>query len=108
MDILQNIKKYSTLTLTEIERLCGFPKSSMRKWNDNTPSVAKVMKVCEVLNINIQSLLTGEEPERTLTPEEKKFMELYRSLTEREKGKAENYIEQLADESAEKKEKQSS
>ncbi len=108
MDILQNIKKYSTLSLTEIERLCGFPKSSMRKWNENTPSVKKVMKVCEVLNIGIQELLTGEESEKKLAPEEQELLNLYRSLTEKEKGKAEVLLEQLAEESAERKEKKSS
>lgn len=43
-----------------------------------------------------------------LIKEEQELLTLYRSLTEKEKGKAEVLLEQLAEESAERKEKKSS
>ena len=66
------------------------------------------MKVLEQLGITVDYLLTGEESEKKLAPEEQELLTLYRSLTEKEKGKAEILLEQLAEESAERKEKKSS
>lgn len=64
MDIVQNINRYienTAYTLTELERICGFPKSSMRKWSENIPSISKVAKVAEVLNVSLDFLYYGKE-----------------------------------------------
>ena len=58
--------------------------------------------------VSVDYLISGEEPERMLIKEEQELLTLYRSLTEKEKGKAEVLLEQLAEESAERKEKKSS
>lgn len=64
MDIVQNINKAiqgTRYTLTELERICEFPKSSMRKWSENIPSINKVAKVADVLNVSLDYLYYGEE-----------------------------------------------
>ena len=60
MDIIQNITSITTITLTEIERSCGFPKSSMRKWSENIPSINKVAKVAEFLEVSLDVLYYGK------------------------------------------------
>lgn len=35
----------------------GFPRSSIRKWNTNEPSVGKVKKVADYLKVNIEKLI---------------------------------------------------
>ena len=86
MDIVQNINQYienTTYTLTELERLCGFPKSSMRKWSENIPSINKVAKVAEVLNVSLAYLYYGKEKcsSSELTEEERECISAFRELT---------------------------
>lgn len=61
VDIIQNIMSITNKTLTEIERACDFPKSSMRKWSENIPSINKVAKVAEFLNVSLDYLYYGIE-----------------------------------------------
>ena len=59
MTLLQRIEdliEFTDLTLTQIEKDCGFSKSSMRKWSDNFPSADKVIKVAQYLNVSTDYL----------------------------------------------------
>lgn len=81
MNIVENIKnaaKKNKMTLTELERLCHFPKSSIRKWNDSPPSILKVYAVSQVLDITIDEIVTGEY--KSLTNEENEILNMYRKL----------------------------
>lgn len=92
MDIVQNINQCienTTYTLTELERLCGFPKSSMRKWSENIPSISKVAKVAEILNVSLDYLYYGKEKDSPseLTEEEQECIDKFNRLTDIDKGK---------------------
>lgn len=92
MDIVQNINHYienTGYTLTELERICGFPKSSLRKWSENIPSISKVAKVAEVLNVSLDSLYYGKEKSSSseLSEEEQEYIAKFNRLTDIDKGK---------------------
>ncbi len=82
MDIVQNLKEIAQkrgLTLTEIERMCGFPKSSIRKWSENIPTIKKVLVVCEKLNISLDYLVLGK-PGCSLSEDELSLLSDYNSV----------------------------
>lgn len=97
MDILQNIAevaKNKGLTLTEIERECGFSKSSMRKWSENIPSVGKIMTVAEYLGVSVDRILRTEENAKRcikkleqplLTESEEELLKNYRKVSQESK-----------------------
>jgi len=53
---IEDLIEFTDLTLTQIEKDCGFSKSSMRKWSDNFPSADKVIKVAQYLNVSTDYL----------------------------------------------------
>lgn len=80
MNIVQNIiniAKEKKITIAEIERKCNFPKSSIRKWNDSPPSITKIIKISEILNISIDEIITGKS---IYTKSEIELIKKYRIL----------------------------
>lgn len=86
MNIVQNIEKIAKnqgLTLTEIERRCGFSKSSIRKWSENIPNIQKVISVSEILNVSLDFLIFGSETfNSSLTKDESSLLAAYNSVDE--------------------------
>ena len=60
--------KARNTTLTAIERECGLGVSSIRKWDDHSPSLSKVVAVATALGVPV-SALTGEQ-EKKPTPDD--------------------------------------
>lgn len=61
MAIYDNVKaacKESGVTISKLETDLGFPRSSIRKWNTNEPSVSRVKKVADYLKVNIEKLIS--------------------------------------------------
>ncbi len=56
------LAKNSNISLTELERILGFGKSSLRRWDANMPSCDKIMKVSEYFNVSTDYILYGKEP----------------------------------------------
>ena len=97
------------IKITNLLKELEISTSSGTAWkNGALPKGETLLKIKEKLNVSVDYLISGEEPERMLIKEEQELLTLYRSLTEKEKGKAEILLEQLAEESAERKEKKSS
>lgn len=108
MDIVQNINQCITntpYTLTELERICGFPKSSMRKWSENIPSISKVAKVAEVLNVSLDCLYYGKEKNSSseLSEEERELLTIFNLVSEREKGELIGYARRMVETSSSEK-----
>lgn len=86
MNIVQNIEKIAKnqgLTLTEIERRCGFSKSSIRKWSENIPNIQKVISVSEILNVSLDFLIFRSETfNSSLTKDESSLLVAYNSVDE--------------------------
>ena len=54
---IRSIAELRELTLAKIERDLGLGNGTIRKWDNNAPSVDKVQKVGEYLNVSIDYLL---------------------------------------------------
>lgn len=109
MNIVQNIEKIAKnqgLTLTEIERRCGFSKSSIRKWSENIPNIQKVISVSEILNVSLDFLIFGSETfNSSLAKDESSLLAAYNSVDELSKALIMERATSLAElEAAKKKE----
>ena len=90
MDIIQNINdiaKSKGLTLTEIERMCGFSKSSMRKWSENIPSMEKIIKVADTLNVGLDYIVYGTNRDERLNDDEQELLSNYRKSSRIDKAR---------------------
>ena len=83
--------KERNTTLTAIERECGLGVSSIRKWDEHSPSLSKVMSVADARDVPV-SYLIGEDTEKKPTPEggdglsetEKQIMDCVSQMSARE------------------------
>lgn len=57
-DNVKAICKEKKITISRLETDLGFPRSSIRKWNTNEPSVSKVKRVADYLEVNIERLIS--------------------------------------------------
>lgn len=60
ISIYANIKaicEKSGISINQLEKALGFPRSSIRKWDVNIPSVLKVKAVANYLNTSIDDLV---------------------------------------------------
>ena len=53
VDRIKLIAKKRGETLTSIERKLGFSKSSIRKWETQSPSIDKILKISEYLQVPV-------------------------------------------------------
>lgn len=101
-------KKHDEKPTPLIKKL-GYSAGNIQQWKNGASVNSEILiAVANHFNVTIDYLLTGKQENEKLTEEEQELLSLYRSLTEKEKGKAEILLEQLAEESAERKEKKSS
>ncbi len=62
MGLYENVKTFCQqkhISVMALEDSLGFPKSSICKWNENIPSVAKVQKVANALDVTVDALTKG-------------------------------------------------
>lgn len=62
--------KQRNTTLTAIERECGLAVSSIRKWDDHSPSLTKVMAVADALKVSVSDLIGEQEKKPTPVSED--------------------------------------
>ena len=80
------------MTLASIEKSLGFGNSTIRKWDNNSPSLDKVIATANLLNVSISWLATGniDETTKSLYID---FLNKYEKLTESDKIKIDHFIE---------------
>lgn len=64
MSIYENIKtacKKSEISISALENRLGFSRSSICKWDTNTPGVDKVKAVADILGVTVDDLLTDAQ-----------------------------------------------
>lgn len=54
---IKEISKEKKIAISKIERDLGFSRGSIFKWNSVSPSVDKVKKVADYLNVKVDKLL---------------------------------------------------
>ncbi len=57
-DNIKAVCKEKKIPVSKMETDLGFPRSSIRKWNINEPSVSRVKKVADYLKVNIERLIS--------------------------------------------------
>lgn len=93
MGIVERVKISATekgLTLAKIERILGFGNSTIRKWDQNSPSLDKVIATANLLEKSLSWLATGNYENASYDLE---FIRLYERLSELEKEKIKHFIE---------------
>lgn len=79
--------KQRNTTLTAIERECGLGISSIRKWDDHSPSLTKVMAVADALDVSVSDLIGEQEKKPTpvsedgLDEQDRQLVELMKKLS---------------------------
>lgn len=64
MGLYERIKEASKMkgiSINKLEQELGFPKSSISKYNTNSPSIDKLEKIADYLGVSIDYLAKGEE-----------------------------------------------
>ena len=62
MGLYENIKdvaKSKGYSINALEKEMGFARSSIRKFNDSAPSIKKLMKLANFLNVSLEELTGG-------------------------------------------------
>ena len=60
--LYSNIKvlcETSGISISQLERVLKFPRSSICKWNDNEPGIWRDQKVADYFGVPIENLLKG-------------------------------------------------
>lgn len=78
IDRIKEKCKDRKMSISQIEQICGFGNGTIRRWENNLPSVDKVLKVANLLNTSIEWIITGKE-DAELTPDENRLIECYRA-----------------------------
>lgn len=64
MSLYKNVKTICAnrnISVRMLENSLGFPRSSICKWDTNTPSVDKVKKVADYFGVSIEYFLSEEK-----------------------------------------------
>lgn len=79
------LAKQQGLSISALEKLCGFGNGTIRKWDEQSPSVDRIIKVANQLNLSLDKLLTDELSIVEDMPETKKdLIKLFDFLDERD------------------------
>lgn len=58
---IRDIAKVKGISINRLEKELGFARSSINKFNKNTPSAEKLQQIAEYLNVTVDHLMNGEE-----------------------------------------------
>lgn len=80
MGLYERIKvvaKEHNTSINKLEKELGFPRSSISKYNTNTPSYDKLQKIADFLGVSLEYLTTGKEKDwqPTLTEKDEKDLD---------------------------------
>ncbi len=58
LEQIKNLCKARNITLAQLERDLNFGNGTIRRWNENPPSITKVVQVAEYFAVNLDYLIT--------------------------------------------------
>ena len=99
MNIGERIKQKrieNSLTLTQLSGLTNINAGTLTKYEKgiNKPTIDNLIALSQNLKISINWLILGKEDLKNLTLEEINLLNKYNLLTEKNKGKVENFIDE--------------
>lgn len=65
MSIIEKVRNTTTMSVGELEKALGFGNGTIYKWETSSPTVDKIIKVADYLNVSVDYLL-GRSEERNL------------------------------------------
>lgn len=90
VDRIRTAASQKGLTLAEIERALGFGNSSIRKWDQNSPSLEKVIATANFLEQSLSWLATGKKESEPLY---NNLIDSYQLLPEADQERIKHFIE---------------
>lgn len=63
-ETIRDIAKSKGYSVNRLEQELGFARSSINKFNKNKPSVDKLQKIAELLDVSVDYLMTGMEEKK--------------------------------------------
>ena len=72
MDLLKKIRVLAAekgVSVSKVERECGFSKNSIIKWDKNMPSGDKILRVAQYFGVSADYLLGNKDSESSEYPE---------------------------------------
>lgn len=102
--IIENVKK-SNVTEKECLLACGINTSFLTDWKNNkvkSPSYDKLIKIAQFLNLDLYELFLGENKNSPseLSEEEQELLQIFNSVSEREKGELIGYAKRMLETSS--------
>lgn len=96
IDRIFNTMELKNIKNVDLANKLNISKSVISSWKsrNNNPPAEMIEQIADFLNVSPTFLLTGKEIISDLSKEEIEILKKYNLLTERNKGKVENYIEE--------------
>lgn len=86
VELIRELCKKNGTTVKALEEELQLGKATVRRWDDNSPSISKVALVADRFGVSLEYLLTGKETAPAKGPElsedEVILLSAFRSLTE--------------------------
>ena len=60
---IQNVCREKGMTINGLEAQLGFGRGSIYKWDEHTPSIARVKDVADVLGVTVDDLIADKAEE---------------------------------------------
>ena len=91
---IKDVARNKGLTISEIEKACGLGENSIYKWDRSSPSLDKVQRVANFIDVSIDYLATGEEaPASSLSELDLKILDNLHMLDEKTQNDFLGFIE---------------
>ena len=89
VELIRELCKKNGTTVKALEEELQLGKATVRRWDDNSPSISKVALVADRFGVSLEYLLTGKEtaPARgpELSEDEVILLSAFRTLTEEQR-----------------------
>ena len=97
VDRICKLIKDKDLTNQKVEIELGWGSGAIKKFDNNRPSIDKIIELAEYLGISVNDIIFDNINERTLSDEETKLINIYRQLSQSNKSKVMERSEILLD-----------
>ena len=89
VELIRELCKKNGTTVKALEEELQLGKATVRRWDDNSPSISKVALVADRFGVSLEYLLTGKETAPAKGPElsedEVTLLAAFRTLTEEQR-----------------------